>query len=563
MAEYYRTVFSIRKPDVRGIALLREARTTVRDWAMECFGQGEYDGPRREWIGANGALRIRKRELPDEGIAAFRLVWTRPDASDQTNRWRLSVRLATEGNDVEADFEALGIETPNRPLREEYLAKLPAIPRKLLDDFECLIGAARLTTTATQIARDESSAFISDSLLSRDRQMPLVVVSRDKAGEGIDADRLQEQLVGLADVVAYDHDTAWDIAKDVPRALRCYDGAIRLYAPGCSEDDVPQQNPYWMPSDEERMREYPNRFWMMLRDECVNRTPTHSRRRLYSAVRNRIRQIESDQRDAKIERLEERQTNLYLDDRRRREIEASPQSSHDLEAEYDLRFEELDSAYDEILMVVDGDERYVASLKRVARSLKNGNDRLRGEVKQLEREIAGLKSGVGWATPSELTAQIEESAEAEVSPIESAESEFRTVLEAVESAKIDLSRLRFLSSAFESARESQYQRPQDVYRALKILDACGNERSEGPLGVSVHEWMAGHSVEYAAHESEQTEIRHGAARKFYDPARDFDVYMPEHIKIGRNQLRIHFCWHEDQWAIGWVGDHLPTAGYNS
>ncbi len=559
MAEYFRTVFSVRKPDVFGIELLREVEDVVEAWGMDCFGPCKFDSSRREWVGGSGALRIRRRKLPDDRLGAFRLVWERPDTDDPVNRWRLSARLATDGLDVEADIEVLGIETPNRPLREEYLAELPTAPSKLLDEFECWIGEIRLTTAATEVASDQSATFIDDYLFNLERKIPLIVVSRNKSEEGIDADRLQERLVGLAEVVSYDHDTAWEISKELPRALRCYDGAIRLYPPGCSEHDVSQQNPYWMPSDEYELREYPNRFWMMLRDECVSRTPTHTRRRLFASALNRINTMRLNQRGVEMEEEE-----VYYR-KRRSELESNLQSTIELEAEHRRRIQELDSAYDDILRELDDDAPDVSAAKTVARTFKNKNAMLEEEIRRLNREIGVLKAGRIESSPDRMNELKEDCLE---EPREAAPQTvgFNRVIDAVNKANHALDTLRFLPAAFSSADRSQFRRPQDVYRALVALDTCGKARRQGGrLGVDIADWMTAHGVDYAAHEGERTEAQFGNERTFHDTERDEEVFMPAHIKIGGNELRIHVLWKDDErkWLVGWVGDHLPTAMHNS
>lgn len=571
MAEYYRTVFSVRKRDLRGIPLMEKAADATLLWAMECFGRCEFDSSRGLWTGDRGSLRIRDRKDVETNLAIYRLVWEMPDC-DSTNRWRLSARLATDGQDVEADIEVLGIETPNRPLREEYLAKLPATPVQLLSEFDCRIGDLPMITRATKIARDDADSFLNDWLYGPDRQVPLLVVSLDSAGDGVDADQLQEQLLGLASVVVYDHDTAWDVARHVPRALRCYDGAIRLYAPGCSGDDVPQQNPYWMPSDERQLQSQPNRFWMMLRDECVNRTPTHTRRRLFSSVRSRIRRLEAENWEAELNRLEVRESELEDDyERRRQELEADAQSIRKLESERKIAIEELDRAYDELLQDLDDDTTSESAQKTVARAFRNRNKLLEDDIRRLQQDNALLRMRLDRSGSSESAVQDEVVGDQGILRQSDAEAgvespEFRTVLEAVKAADASFDGLRFFPTAIESARDSQFTRPCEVYRALEVLAECGEARQrDGALGVVVRDWMAERGVDYAASESEQTEIRHSDERKFYDPKRDFHVYMGAHIRVGRNQVRIHVVWHdaEGKWLVGWVGDHLPTAGHNS
>ena len=138
---------------------------------------------------------------------------------------------------------------------------------------------------------------------------------------------------------------------------------------------------------------------------------------------------------------------------------------------------------------------------------------------------------------------------------------FDKVEDAVVSAEQDFDRLKFLDSAFKSVDDYPFQRPQEVYDALSLLNEVAALRLNGPVGKSIEDWMQEHGCDYAPRESEATMNQ-------YRDTRQFGGYeMQEHIKIGghnRNQqhyIRIHFCWESEsaQYIIGHVGEHLPTV----
>lgn len=340
---------------------------------------------------------------------------------------------------------------------------------------------------------------------------------------------LQERLLGLARVVWYDHNTAWRIARDMPSALRCYDGAVRLYSPGCSEDDVSQQNPYWLLNDALRLQNG-GKLWMLLRDECVNRVPHHTRRRLYARVRRRIQNAERERIEADFQAFVDLET----------EKQANQIDRADIDPEFYAAYVSLEDEYGE-------PPRYsAATYRRVALVSQRKNKKLETENGELAREIERLKAVIGESGNGEI--------ETVVPP-----PPLKSVIEAALKANQAFDTLRFFPTAFDSARESQFRRPEAVYMAFQTLNDCAKARANGTLGQSVTQWLAERGVEYAHGEHEKTDQKYRRERTF------LDVYMPAHVKIGGNELRIHLIWEESEskWLIGHVGKHLPTAGHNS
>ena len=520
MSEYYRAVFSATKPGLSGVPLLDSVRDALREWIEDDFGPRapSPDSP-NAWTGAAGELSVNEHRLEDEGLAAFRMKWERPDPDDEAGRWRLSARLATEGEDVEVDIEVQGSENRRLGLRGEYAAKLPSVPARLLAEFDCALDGRRLFTKAERMAGEGwAASFIRDRLFAPERRIPLVVASENGDGRGVDADTLQENLLGLATVVSYDHRAAWDISRDIPRALRCYDGAVRLYSPGCAETDVAQQNPYWVLYDALRLQDA-GILWLILRDECVNRVPRQTLRRLYTRTRRRLdaRQFEAD-----FQALAE--------------LESLP--SHP-DAEFYEAYRSLDYPDEP----PRGD---AATYMRMAIIFRRKNESLEAKNKSLEEEVETV-SGAGDSKPDETSAPVAKA------------RQFKTVKDAVAEANGALDGLRFFPTAFESAEKSQFRRPAEVYRTFEVLSDCARARvNKGTLGINVTQWLANRSVEYAAGESQPTEEKYGDDRTFCG------VYMPAHVKIGGSELRIHLSWDASagKWLIGHVGAHLPTSRYD-
>lgn len=491
MAEYYRTIFTISGEEKLGLQLLGEVETETRKWADREFGQ-PLNGPSGSLEGSNGRLRFGTRSLDDSGV--FWLVWERSAVDDTELQWRLGLRLATEGDDMEADIEVQGPEGQGRELLDEFQARHPSLVSTLFHEFSCSLDRERLTTEARRVA--DTNHFLRD-LLDPNRSIPLLVVSEEKSGDGVSdkanylqrqqlveygrlsvpgawrekANHLQRQLLGLVKVVSYDHDTAWQISKDLPRPLRCYDGAMRLYSPGCSESDVSQQHPYWLPSDMDKLG--PDLLLRMLRDECVIRLPRQGRRRVFSRVRNAIRAEDTRSLESQIEELEQNRSG---------KDEELPPESLDLDELLEL-LELSDTDYEDGVPRV----RYDYLMKN-AKALNN-------RVKALVEEIKQYSNGPADQLPDPLSPE----------PSDPPKPTLRNVLEVVQHADHELDGLRFFPSAFESAdpvaKSGQFKKTEELYEVFECMSECARKRPTG-LGKNPAQWFRDRGADYSPKESE-------------------------------------------------------------
>lgn len=523
MSGYYRTIFAIGKDDAPSSQVIGDAWRRVRDWGAQEYGEPYRSSERKD---ADGNLRL------------CNLVWTRDDADASGSRWRLSLRLAADGDAVEADIEVRVIEGDGGETPSEIAARPPSLLEQLVEIFECSIGDELLQTTAKRIGGDESDAFVRDEILSESRRMPLLVVTGYRQGGSVvDADDLQRELIGLARVFAYNHNTAFNVMRDLPQALWCYDGAVRLYAPGCSEDDLSQRHPYWLRWDIDRVKR-DNRLWQMLRDECVNKAPRQNQGRLYSRVEDRINKADRAKLEDKVAALEK-----SLPEMEGELLNQALEILTEDEAENDL---DVVSA-----------AKYGIAVK-VARALRNRGDRFALENGQLRQSVAQTEEELNQAAPIPVDTQDEARSDAE-------ESRFKSVYLVVQHANENLDNLRFLPNAFRSARKSPFLNRDKLYETLEILNECGQARANDTLGMSVENWLGGRSVDYARFESEAVMKKYGEQRIFRDGRND--ITMQEHIKLGgggnrdpQEVMRIHFIWSasEKMWLIGHAGCHLRT-----
>ena len=505
MPAYYRAIFTINTPNdtTTGLPLLRQATAAIRQWATPEAG-AKLDAQPSAW-------QTHARELDESGY--FNLIHEPPPPPDpDAPAPRLSIRLATRGQELEADLEARDHDNTPSPNPAEAVAVL-------CQDFQCQIGEHNLRLEAE---RHQTDATLIHAIHSPHRLIPLILISTEQAEtHPLDPDHLQRQLLGLAQVTVLDHPTAWQFSSQMPRPLRCYDGAIRLYAPGCSENDVPQQHPYWLPDDAAKLGTH--RFAQLLQDQCINRQPHHPRRRMFTEARD------------------------YID---RRYVEDLEQKLQQSEQQGTDPWEELQFIFETLLE----EEPLDANVKRVATVFARRNKKLVEEKRQLEEEVARLRQTTRPAPNRQ--------------PAAAGNPPPASIPEAVNQAQT-LPGLRFLPNATETANSPytrQFDRNADTFhRAFQALSQCAAARAQGPLGMPTADWLKQRGVEYAPGESEATMHRNRGRladeRAFHDPKTDQHIPMPAHLKLLGTQIRIHLSWSDPDsaWLIGYIGEHLPTA----
>lgn len=507
MAERYTVSFTITSQDLAGLTLLREASRVAREWACGRFEGPPVDAPTGEWERDGERLRLRDGLIGEAGF--FALEWEHPDREEPQYRWLTELRLATEGDTVEVFVDVQLLDTGPAVRPEGKDVDRPAVVRELIEAFTCNYGGHPLTTKASRVTARIAETFTRDVVLNSNRRLPVVVVSRD--GEGacaVDPDSLQSRLAGLATVAVYDEEATWTLTEQLGRPLTCFGGAVRVYWPSCSRDDNPLRHRRWLP---EHARELGPRLGRILLNLFVSRFRRYIDQGVYDNVTGRIRRAEQ-------ERL----------------LEEVREKAGDVEAAQQL-FEEMAQA-----------ERHRTELQARLRELQAENELLRAELDQhkVNYRLIGATSQEDSETEEEL--------------------EVGSVADAVKLATQRLTSLRFLPSATESAAQSPYHQPAQVYEAFETLDELAKERRRGPLGRSIEDWLGERGVPYSPHESQTTMGKWGHERQFRDGDRTLTI--EEHIKFGADgdpqyHIRIYVAWDEaaQSWIVGHVGRHLTTT----
>ena len=517
MAEYYRTIFTINEKEDNGsgdegLYLMLKIEKMIKAWAGEQFGE-ELNAPNGEWNGENGNLQLIGRLSGSSGL--FWLIWERPGFVGQEPEWRLSFRVATEGNDIEADVEVRSMYGENQSIDNAFLADPPLILDDLFEQFQCSLNGIALATKADRIDQWNAVEFVNEVVSNAERHLPVVLVSEYiHGGSVVDADDLQMRLLGVAIVATCNDEAGWALNKEL-RPLMCYNGTVRVYSAGFSTDDSSLRHPYWLAQKAKSLGSL--RLSQILRDECINRLPNRAGRaqpKMFSRVRQKIR----------------RET---FEDLRQRAQESAEKTA------------ELDAFIKEFDIEDSRNSDRIAELENQLLYSENEKEQLRHEVEQLK--IALSNSNKNWEFNTESNQN---------------HPTFHSVLDVVDHCSENLNGIRFLENAKRMARDTIFVRPHEIYQVFRNLSQCAVERQKNnALGIDVQSWLQARGVNYIPRESETTMGKYGSERIFRDEITKNDITMPAHIKLNGNNIRIHIHWDADNsiWLVGYVGPHLTTA----
>lgn len=534
MADYYRTHFTINGNKSQGIELLNEVGGTVRDWAEEKYGEPLGDELTGGWSNDNATVRIESESLPETQTGYWRLNLEHPDGDADGFMLQVEIRLATTGSEVEIDTivqrTADGGETPEKIVN----AARPRVLVNLAQGYHCKFGEEQISLDAKQITKDGAHDFVYEDVFDPNRRMPLVVVSENPfGGTFISPNLLQSRLLGLAKVATYDSKTAGAVNRELGEALGCWDGALRVYRPGCSGDDDSWRNRYW---NWNRLNSLlSSSGWDetlgLVEDECVSHALPQVGSQMYHRVRDRVLHERYERVVEQLRRSQQNETENAAN-------KAMLEDLVDTLAEYETQRDERERQFERQISERD---HQIDDLRIENQKLHDRNDQLNLALSYQDSESIELE-------------------EDEQPP------EFESVYDVVEYARDKFDRLRFFSWAVQLARASVFPRPDEVYRAFQVLSECADERVNGTLAKDVKEWLRDHGLDYAPSESKTTMGKYGDKRNFFDDEKKRHVEMQAHIKLGggpgqRNTLRVHIYWDEEEskWLVGYIGLHLPTA----
>ncbi len=567
MSHQYSLNLTIRGKEDGGLSgpdLLKAGSDVVRDWLTD-RSSVDVDAPSGTWksdTGCGEVITIEDDVIED--VALFALKWEHGDRDDAPFRWRTQVSLATEGSDVEAAVRVEVLDSDgNAPMeldRSSYPhPDRPRIVPMLIEQFDCYFGTEPLTSRTRHVSEGEAARFTWQTIMNPERSLPVVVVSMPRAGcQDIDptlsSGRLAGRLAGLATVVVYDQEATWELGRMLGRRFSCFNGATRMYLPQWSPDDDTHKHELWL-ADPSLSESQTSQAIFDRCTEFVVQMPRYAGQRVIDNASARTREkraLESfrglveeevirthvQPLVAKVGVLEGESETL------RRDLESSKQSAKSAHEDRQLRLEyenenerlttQARARVEQIKLLETDKENLVAELSEYRRGPRQHDTT--GDHATDEREDEQSRSG----------------------------REVRTVREAVDLANDQFLHLRFLRQAIDGALTSNYERPEEVYDAFRVLEDLAVKRSRGTIGTDVAVWLREQGIDFAAHESDMTMARWGAERRVTDE--DGRVWsMEPHVKLGggrgKNILRVHLEWDDESacWVIGHVVGHFTNT----
>lgn len=420
-----RTVYAVRfgVAPADADAAAREIGSELATWVS-----GKYS---RVW---NKSISLSLSEGSDEPLPGHKIVctkraigqleqtslaWTHPHERDSNCLWATTVSVGRDGQRIEVavTIRLAAIRFEVRPLF--FDVGTPRFVRDILKRLDCHVEGDRISTKPIELDALSVQGYVDQTLLSKQRRLPVVAVSPALISGSplIDPNALQDTLIGFAHVaVLKDKWATFKLADIIGKDLSCYGGAVRIYWPGISISDDKYFHRLFLPES--------IRLW--------SGTGVPLDKRIFKTLCSvsTLRATESTL---------ERSLQDQIGESSRKEIA-------------------------ELLERVKSGRATESQLQDDFLKLSYENDALNKRVASLTEELDAQKAA--WANVGEFVRQPAASpGDTEDAIGGGADGEYSSVSEAIAAAKKKFSGpLLFLDSAVESAGESPYQNPDRVYQ---------------------------------------------------------------------------------------------------
>ena len=567
MSHQYSLNLTIRGNEDGGLSgpdLLKAGSDVVRGWLTD-RSSVVVDAPSGSWESdtERGEAITIEDDLIDD-VALFALMWEHGDREDAPFRWRTQVSLATEGSAVEAAVRVEVLDADeNAPLdldRSGYPhPDRPRIVPMLIEQFDCYFGTELLTSRASPVSEGEAARFTWQTIMNPERSLPIVVASMPRTGrQDIDptlsSGRLAGRLAGLATVVVYEPEATWELGRMLGRRFACFNGATRIYWPQWSPDDDPYTHDLWL-ADTSLSESQTSQAIFDRCTEFVDQMPRYAGQRVIDNASARVHEkreldvfrglVEGEVMRKHVEPLFARVDQLERESETlRRQLESSEQSARSAQEDRQLRVE------------------YESENERLTTQEREKDEQIRQletDKLNLDAELSEYRRG-----PRQHDTTGDDATDGREDEQSRSGREVRTVREAVDLAKDQFLHLRFLRQAIDGALTSNYERPEEVYDAFRVLEDLAVKRSRGTIGTDAAVWLREQGIDFAARESDTTMARWGGERRVTDE--NGRVWsMEPHVKLGggrgKNILRIHLEWDDESacWVIGHLVGHLTNT----
>jgi len=244
--DIFRIVAELFLPDDQGFEqVANQAKLEVLRWVK---ARSVGDLPEKAWnfetydhySGGRNSHAVR---VVIDGIDVWALRAEEPDRSVPGRIWSTEV-IVWYGDSISPVVSVKSIVNSH----EKFLDIEPHVPGLILqlsDNIGLLSGEYAASLNPIVIGSEIQAKSLSDDLISSDRILPVIIVSAFRGGDSedkyfIDFNDLSKSLLGSAHVIVLPFDYAWILTDSVGKSLSVFNGGVRIYWPGFSED----ANPY-------------------------------------------------------------------------------------------------------------------------------------------------------------------------------------------------------------------------------------------------------------------------------------------------------------------------------
>lgn len=221
----------------------RAARQEVIGWAAKQVGDqlpaAALGGQSFEYL--RGGRVCIGASFEDERRALWALRVDRPDANVAERIWTTEVVIGYQPGSGSALFSLrLLVGTPEEELRVE--PAVPGLVRQVSTACGLTVSGIRLDGSPWQITSQSDAEELTIRLADPNRSIPYVVcsVAEGEVRPRIDVALLAKTTLGIARVVVVPPAHTWVLTQQFGKPLSVFNGAVRAYMPGFSDD----ANPY-------------------------------------------------------------------------------------------------------------------------------------------------------------------------------------------------------------------------------------------------------------------------------------------------------------------------------
>jgi hypothetical protein len=531
MRTVYGLQFTVQPKDKQnGEECIEELKGIATNWINEKYKLSwsvtaipPYDGSRIDPLTEHWIYSIHQKGNNSE-IAT--LEWCHPDDNFNTVIWNTRCVFARDDNKIVTAI-SIRISSDAFILRPtNYKLGRPKLIKTIFNTFNCYFSNQPAQLIHTILTSSDVKDFVNNVLLSKDRCLPVILISPDSFSEQpvVSPPDLKDKLLGFAIVAALsDKQAAYSLTDSVGKAFSCFNGAVRLYWPGFSLSDSPFSHPLYL---QESIKHHIQQG-RLLRDHFFNLLSGIS-----SFRTSELGQILS------IKRKIELQSNAAIDDLRKKVQDGT--------IEYDQMLNELEQQ----LQINE-------TLIEAKYELESEVDRLNVLLNQQQVNCAEChKSFFENFIKDEITPDKPETSQPTI----------LSVSDAVRMAQHNFTKtILFLPTATESAKDSPFKNPESVYNLFKKLDQLQSKlKKDGSIGETFKTALGQVGFDYKPSISDTSKGKFKSEYMFFYG--DKKILFDEHVTIGIGQnpqecISIH--WIRDNSkkivVIGYCGKHLKNT----